>query len=449
MQRLARSLNLKSPANAFPFNLRAPAFSGLASLLVIGVGMGGVAWSADNEADPSSQAVAVQDEGRADELEVGTRRILAALEAGKINSAQAYERLMELRKRDTAGRNADVRRRRAEYARVEKELMAAVKAGRVKEEDAKRRLGEMREHMFPNASGGDEKAVRNPREEYARVEEELKAMVEAGKISAEDARRRLIGFRERLGRGERERPSGDSDGGAELRRAYEGFERRIKAAVEKGDMTREEAARQLEGFKRRLGGRDNAGAERGEGERRNPKAEYARVEKELKAMVEAGKISEEDARRRLSGFRERLGRGAGDKPAADGDPDAKRKLAYDGFERRIKAAVANGDMTREEAAEKLKAFKERLSSRRGPGEDKVKDGDGRDRTRGDAEKSDSDRADSDVEKIYAAVKAGKLTREEAGKKLRALKSKKASGGGKDKKESRDRGDGATTPTRDF
>ena len=107
------------------------------------------------------------------------------------------------------------------------------------------------------------------------------------------------------------------------------------------------------------------------------------------------------------------------------------------------------DMTREEAAEKLKAFKERLSSRRGPGEDKVKDGDGRDRTRGDAEKPDSDRADSDVEKIYAAVKAGKLTREEAGKKLRALKSKKASGGGKDKKESRDRGDGATTPTRDF
>jgi polyhydroxyalkanoate synthesis regulator phasin len=182
---------------------------------------------------------------------------------------------------------------------------------------------------------------------------------------------------------------------------------------------------------------------------RNPREEYGRVQKELKAMVDAGKISEEDARRRLSGFRERLGRGAGDKPAADGDPDAKRKLAYDGFERRIKAAVANGDMTREEAAEKLKAFKERLSSRRGPGEDKVKDGDGRDRTRGDAEKSDSDRADSDVEKIYAAVKAGKLTREEAGKKLRALKSKKASGGGKDKKESRDRGDGATTPTRDF
>jgi hypothetical protein len=120
---------------------------------------------------------------------------------------------------------------------------------------------------------------------------------------------------------------------------------------------------------------------------------------------------------------------------------------YDGFERRIKAAVAKGDMTREEAAEKLKAFKERLSSRRGSREGKG--GDGGDRTRGDAEKSDSDRANSDVDKIYAAVRAGELTREEAGKKLRALKSKKASGDRKDKKESRGRGDGATTPTRDF
>ena len=332
MQRLARSLNLKSPANAFPFNLRAPALSALASLLVIGVGMGGVAWSADNEADPSSQAVAVQDEGRADELEVGTRRILAALEAGTINSDQAYERLMGLRKRETARRNEDVRRRRAEYARVEKELMAAVKAGRVKEEDAKRRLGEMREHMFPNASGGDEKVVPNPREEYARVEKELKAMVEADKISAEDARRRL------------------------------------------------------------------------------------------------------------SGFRERLGRGADEKPAGEGDRDAKLKRMYDGFERRIKAAVAKGDMTREEAAEKLKAFKERLSSRRGSREGKG--GDGGDRSRRQAEKSDSDRANSDVEKIYAAVKAGKLTREEAGKKLRALKSKKTSRGGKDKQDSRGRGDGS-------
>jgi hypothetical protein len=434
MQRLARSLNLKSPANAFPFNLRAPALSALASLLVIGVGMGGVAWSADNEADPSSQAVAVQDEGRADELEVGTRRILAALEAGTINSDQAYERLMGLRKRETARRNEDVRRRRAEYARVEKELMAAVKAGRVKEEDAKRRLGEMREHMFPNASGGDEKVVPNPREEYARVEKELKAMVEADKISAEDARRRLSGFRESLG----------SEDVRRRRAEYARVEEKLMAAVKVGRISEEDAKRRLGEMRARMFPTASGGDEKAV---RIPREEYKRVQKELKAMVEAGKISEEDALRRLSGFRVRPDRGAGDKPAADGDRDAKLKRMYDGFERRIKAAVAKGDMTREEAAEKLKAFKERLSSRRGSREGKG--GDGGDRTRGDAEKSDSDRANSDVDKIYAAVRAGELSREEAGKKLRALKSKKASGDRKGKKESRGRGDGATTPTRDF
>jgi len=263
-------------------------------------------------------------------------------------------------------------------------------------------------------------------------------MVEAGKISGEDARRRLSGFRERLGRGG-DKPAAAGDYDAELQRMYDGFERRIKAAVANGDMTREEAARQLDGFKKRLDVRAGSG---GDAPKPNPRDEYARVEKELKAMVDAGKISKEDARRRLAGFRERLGRSAGDKPAADGDPDAKRQLAYDGFERRIKAAVENGDMTREEAGKQLRAFKERLSSRRGPGEDQVKDGDGRGRTRGDAEKPDSDRANPEVEKIYAAVRAGKLTREEAGKKLRALKSKDASEGEKDKKESGGREDGS-------
>ncbi|MBC8470438.1 MAG: hypothetical protein H8D56_13285 [Planctomycetes bacterium] len=72
------------------------------------------------------------------------------------------------------------------------------------------------------------------------------------RFSKEDATKRYEGavkaIKERMdvGRGE---PQSDDD----KQRAYEGFERRIKAAVREGKMTREEAGEKLEDYKKRIG----------------------------------------------------------------------------------------------------------------------------------------------------------------------------------------------------
>ena len=83
----------------------------------------------------------------------------------------------------------------------------------------------------------------------------MRKMVEDGKAKPEDVERRLIEMRkmmaeqgERQRGGERQRTTRGDKGDA-----YEGFERRIKAAVEAGKMTRAEAREKLEDYKKRIG----------------------------------------------------------------------------------------------------------------------------------------------------------------------------------------------------
>jgi len=284
-----------------------------------------------------------------------------------------------------------------DYEAVEKRLGEAVSKGELSLEQA----GVMMDAL--KKAGGAEKDQDSERAKayLMKVKKELGELVEAGEISREDAAKRyegaVKGIKERMAAGRRQR-------GDDKQREYEGFERRIKAAVREGKMTREEAGEKLEGFRRRM-----EMAERGEqSERRISREDYARAEAELDKAVAEGRISPEDARARLNGMRramaERGERGERGitieeykraeakmrKMIEDGKAkpeDVERRLIemrkmirdqskrggeqqrttrgdkraeYEGFERRIKAAVEAGKMTREEAREKIEDYKKRI-----------------------------------------------------------------------------------------
>ena len=114
---------------------------------------------------------------------------------------------------------------RQEYASVREAIEKMVAEGKVSREDADRRLGEMRRAIgFQQRKKGDsrrgEKGVEPrlvPEEEYKRVEAELKKQVEEGKVSRLDADRRL----------------------RELQTAN--TKAHIEASVKSGEMTRTEA----------------------------------------------------------------------------------------------------------------------------------------------------------------------------------------------------------------
>ena len=230
------------------------------------------------------------------------RRIRAAVAAGEMTKEQGRERLAAFRRRiemAERGERGERRITREEYARAEAELDKAIAEGKMSPGDARARLNGMRRMMAEQAERGEKRERRITVEEYRRAEAKMQKMIEDGKAKPEDVERRLIEMRKMIRDqskrgGERQRTTrGDK------RTEYEGFERRIIAAVADGKMTREEASEQLAGFRRRM-----EMAESDErGQRRITREDYARSEAELKKAVAEGRISEEDAKARLNGLR--------------------------------------------------------------------------------------------------------------------------------------------------
>ena len=226
----------------------------------------------------------------AQDYEAVGRRLRAAVEAGELTGEQARTMLGALRKA-SAEENQGSDRARAYLMKVRKELGAAVEAGRISEDAAKRRYEaaekEVKERLAAGR-GGDSRRI--SREDYARAEAELKEAVAEGKVSPEDARARLNGMRR-------------------------------------------EMARQAE-----------------RGERGITVEQYKRAEAKMRKMIEEGKAKPEDVERRLIEMRKMMADRGGD-----------RRAEYEGFARRIRAAVEAGEMTREEAREKLAGYRQRLA----------------------------------------------------------------------------------------
>ena len=146
-----------------------------------------------------------------------------------------------------------VRFSREDYARAEAELRKAVEAGRISGEDARKRLGEMREMM---AKQGERSERRVTREDYARAEAELKKMVADGKIKAEDAKTRLAEMRRMIGEGGERNLELDTDSTRRERDIdLDGLRRQIEGAIRRGDMTREQADAVYRGIRERMAGR--------------------------------------------------------------------------------------------------------------------------------------------------------------------------------------------------
>ncbi|NQT00663.1 MAG: M48 family metalloprotease, partial [Planctomycetes bacterium] len=302
-----------------------------------------------------------------------------------------------------------------DYKAVEKRLGEAVSKGELSLEQASVMMDALKKAGGVRNDQGADRA-----EAYLmKVKKELGELVEAGSMSKEDAAKRYEGaekgIRERMAAASRLRGGEHQRGERRISREdYAGFERRIKAAVREGKMTRVEAGEQLEGFRRRLEMAEQAersergitveeykraeakmqkmveegkakpedverrliemrkmisrqrerGArsERERGERRITVEEYRRAEEKMRKMVEEDKAKPEDVKRRLGGMRRMMAAQGERQRGGEGQRTTRgdKGDAYEGFERRIKAAVEAGRMTREEAKEKLDDYKKRI-----------------------------------------------------------------------------------------
>ncbi|MFT5289074.1 MAG: beta-lactamase regulating signal transducer with metallopeptidase domain [Planctomycetota bacterium] len=275
-----------------------------------------------------------------------------------------------------------------EYRSVEKKVLAAVQSGQITLEQASSKLADVRKRIFVRQKSKEDKwreveareeharetrEYDRTREEYSRVARELDALVDSGQVTREQANRRLAGFKERLteevarSEDQEKRRRGPRD--EEALREIEQAAQRLEAAVESGRVSREDANRRMAGFSRR---QVEEQARRGEARTdSNPRLEYERAAQALEAAVESGRISAEDAKKRMAALKARMAqadphRGEGRRVRAesdvlvDNDVQRTRREEYALIERKVKAGVEAGTITLDEGKRKLLEARARL-----------------------------------------------------------------------------------------
>ena len=232
------------------------------------------------------------------------RRLGAGIEAGELTLDQARVMLDALKKSHGNGHDLEAKKRK--YMEIEREIKAAVKAGKLSEEEAGKKLAGLREEMFGvgKSKGGGDREMEAKKRKYMEVEREIKAAVKAGKLSKEEAGKKLTGLREEMFGVGKSKGGGDREMEAKKRKYME-VEREIKAAVEAGKVSKEEAGKKLAGLRKEMFGvgKSKGGSDR---EMEAKKARYEAGERKIKAAVKAGKVSKEEAEKRLIEMRKAM-----------------------------------------------------------------------------------------------------------------------------------------------
>ncbi len=196
------------------------------------------------------------------------RSLMARVKTGAMSKEEADAKLLDAhgkmfgsdaRKADGAAA-ADARAMRARYAEYEKGLMARVQKGAMTKEEAGAKLKEAREKMSGSVERAKGKAQADEKATAARyeaLETRIKAAVESGRLTEEEGKARLRQAKERMAEGAKgDQPGGDKakrDQDA-LRDRYAEYEMRLKAAVDKGEMTADEDATKLKEARERMSG---------------------------------------------------------------------------------------------------------------------------------------------------------------------------------------------------
>ncbi len=149
---------------------------------------------------------------------------------------------------------------------------------------------------------------------FDKVAREIRAAVAAGDMTPEEGREKLAAFREHLGEEDKEREGDrEREDDHNPEQIYRRAAGEIRAAIGAGRITVEQGRERLEALRERLGDeeREREGDRQREGDReregdRNPEEIHRRAAGEIRAAIEAGRITPEQGRERLEELRRRF-----------------------------------------------------------------------------------------------------------------------------------------------
>jgi beta-lactamase regulating signal transducer with metallopeptidase domain len=228
-------------------------------------------------------------------------RMKDAVRRGEISEKEAENKLVEVREEifgDVEDDEMEARKRR--YMGIVERVKDAVRRGEISELEAENKLVEVRKEMFGDVED-DEMEARKRR--YMGIVERVKNAVRRGEISEQEAEDKLDEVREKIF-------GDDEDDEIEARkRRYMGIVERVKDAVRRGEISEQEAENKLVEVRKEVFGDNEAeeNDERGvDDEMEERRERYMAVERRVKAAVDRGDMSEVEAERKLIEIRKDL-----------------------------------------------------------------------------------------------------------------------------------------------
>ena len=240
----------------------------------------------------------------AQDFEAVERRLGGAVEAGELSLEQA-NLMMEALRRSSAG-DRELGARKERYQRFMNDIREAAEAGKLTEEEAEMKLAAVRREMFEAGLQNDRELgeMEAKKQRYMLYMKEIKAAIEAGKLTEEEGEEKLIAVRREMFEQDRHRDAERRELEAKKRR-YEQAARQIKEAHEAGKISEEEAEEKLIAMRREMFEQERHQEAEGQ-ELEAKKRRYERAAREIKEAHEAGKISEEEAEAQLIDLRREM-----------------------------------------------------------------------------------------------------------------------------------------------
>ncbi|MEM0982352.1 MAG: collagen-like protein [Planctomycetota bacterium] len=327
-----------------------------------------------------AQAAVIDDQPASREESLAALKLAASYQEDPSSLRDAYALLVY----NGSERQARVE---AEIAEIEAKVRAAVASGRITQEQADQKLQGVyasRERWLERAFLVEVQGLSERDAGEAVRRSQIEAKVASGDLSRDQADRLLERMQSREGRGrpgERGARGGrDGRGDPRLERALRDARQRVRAAVESGDLTPEEARAKLQETERGM----------------RLRLRLSNAKSDIEKKVEAGELTPEEGEAKIKAMYERARAQRGERePRGDRGPRGERgprgprgDRGPRGGEREVPAALLElrmelgaalkaGEITREEARAKFEALREELGveapprrrggDRRGPG----------------------------------------------------------------------------------
>ncbi|MGB0326531.1 MAG: M56 family metallopeptidase [Akkermansiaceae bacterium] len=141
--------------------------------------------------------------------------------------------------------------------RVQDDILKALQNGEISREEAALKLNRLRKVVGADKSWKKDKESSKTKEDFEGIEKRLRAAVESGELSEEEAKSKMMAIKKKM--------AGDKEGEGASKKAMteekmRGMAKRIRDAVERGELSKEDAEKKMMELRKMMAGEKEGGA---------------------------------------------------------------------------------------------------------------------------------------------------------------------------------------------